>query len=213
MKVIKKKMRKENKIKNLKIILASSSPRRKEIFKMLSLPFEVKLPRAKESFYKDPVKTAMKNSLLKVKDVLKRYNFEDQNVLIISADTIVVLEDKILGKPKNKKDAFNMLKSLSGKTHKVITSVGIYYFKNFYTFYDKALVRFKNLTDEEINWYISTKEPLDKAGSYGIQGIGAIFIREIQGDFFTVMGFPVSKFYDFLKDIDLDLKFLIDCKK
>jgi len=205
-------MKTKKKIDNIKIILASSSPRRKEIFKMLSLPFEVRLPQIKEVVYKDPIKTALENSLLKVKDIVKRYNLKNQNALVISADTIVVLEDKILGKPKNEKEAFNMLKSLSGKTHKVITSVGIY-FTNFYTFYDEAIVRFKNLTDEEISWYISTKEPLDKAGSYGIQGIGSIFIKEIQGDFFTVMGFPVSKFYDFLKKLGLDLKLLIKSEK
>jgi len=205
-------MKTKKKIDNIKIILASSSPRRKEIFKMLSLPFEVRHPQIKEVVHKDPIETALENSLLKVKDIVKRYNLKNQNALVISADTIVVLKNKILGKPKNEKEAFNMLKSLSGKTHKVITSVGIY-FKNFYTFYDEAIVRFKNLTDEEINWYISTKEPLDKAGSYGIQGIGSIFIKEIQGDFFTVMGFPVSKFYDFLKELGLDLKLLIKCKK
>ena len=126
-------MKTKKKIDNIKIILASSSPRRKEIFKMLSLPFEVKLPQIKEVVYKDPIKTALENSLLKVKDIVKRYNLKNQNALVISADTIVVLKNKILGKPKNEKEAFNMLKSLSGKTHKVITSVGIY-FKNFYTF-------------------------------------------------------------------------------
>ncbi len=205
-------MKIKKKIDNTKIILASSSPRRKEIFKMLSLPFEVKLPTVKEILYRDPIKTALENSLLKVKDIVEKFNLKDKNTLVVSADTIVVLENKILGKPKSEKEAFDMLKSLSGKTHKVITSVGIY-FKNFYTFYDEAIVIFKKLTDEEINWYINTKESLDKAGSYGIQGIGSIFIKEIKGDFFTVMGFPVSKFYDFLKDIGLDLKYIIMQKK
>ena len=196
-------------MEDIKVILASSSPRRKEIFKMLKIPFEVKLPKVKEVLFEDPLKTALENSLRKVKDVVERYNLKNKNVLVISADTIVVLENKILGKPKDEKEAYEMLKSLSGKTHKVITSVGLY-FRDFYSFYDEAFVTFKNLSEKEIKWYIKTKEPLDKAGSYGIQGIGAVFIKEIQGDFFTVMGFPVSKFYDFLKDnLCLDLKNII----
>jgi len=187
------------------MILASKSPRRKEIleefgFKLQIITEEV----AEESNEKDPILWAIEIAKKKAEAVSK--NNRDQWVL--AADTVVVYENEFLGKPKDEKDAFEVLKKLSGKNHQVITGV---VFINVeanieISFADKTEVYFKQLDESEINWYVETKDPLDKAGSYGIQGKGSIFIERIEGDFFNVMGFPISKFYDKLKELKINIE-------
>lgn len=182
-----------------KIILASASPRRKEILEKTGLKF-----RVDESDYEENMDIGMKphelavcHSVGKARAVARRY----KNALIISADTIVVLKNRVFGKPRSKKEAAEMLKILSGKAHTVITG---------YTLMDtdtgkelsravESTVYFKRLSEDEIKTYIKSGEPLDKAGSYGVQGLGAVIVRRIEGDFFNVMGLPLNSIAESLK--------------
>ncbi len=183
--------------KKRKIILASASPRRKEILSLLFNEFEIIPANIDESAisFKNPKKAVCELAKKKALSIFEKYN----DSVVIGADTIVVYEKTILGKPKDKEDAFRMLKLLSGKMHKVITGVAIIS-KEFQTdFFQESDVYFSDLTDNEINKYIETKEPFDKAGSYAIQGIGGKFIEKIKGDYHNIVGFPLNKTYSILK--------------
>lgn len=186
------------------MILASASPRRKEILENFGFSFKTIVKNIDETSNK----TRAEEKILEIAEKKARaaaIDFPDENV--IGADTVVVVDGKILGKPKDEKEAFSMLKSLSGRSHEVITAFSfININKNIsYSDYEITKVYFKNLTDDEINWYINTKEPMDKAGAYGIQGKGAFFVEKIEGDFFSVMGFPLGKFVRFLNKTDFNL--------
>jgi septum formation protein len=181
---------------DLNILLASSSPRRKEILSMVGVNFRVVKANAEERLYKTPVETAVKNAERKVLSV--KHELRDKEVAL-SADTIVVLGDEILGKPANKEEAVEYLKRLSGRWHTVITGFALLFPDGrLISSFEESRVKFKRLSLNEIEWYISTGEPLDKAGAYGIQGIGALLIERIDGDFFNVMGLPISRIYDIL---------------
>lgn len=186
------------------MILASASPRRKEILENFGFSFKIIVKNIDET----SDKTRAEEKILEIAEKKARaaaIDFPDENV--IGADTVVVVDGKILGKPKDEKEAFSMLKSLSGRSHEVITAFSfININKNIsYSDYEITKVYFKNLTDDEINWYINTKEPMDKAGAYGIQGKGAFFVEKIEGDFFSVMGFPLGKFVRFLNKTGFNL--------
>ena len=134
--------------------------------------------------------------------------FRQKSDLVISADTIVVLDNTVLGKPKDEIEARKMITSLSGRTHQVITGISLINLDNNKKIIDYVIsnVKFKNLSEEDINDYIRTKESLDKAGAYGIQGYGALLVEEIQGDYFNIVGLPISKLSDLLKDhFDINL--------
>ena len=183
------------KLKHKHLILASGSPRRQQFFKDLGLEFEIRLKEVEEVY-------PPKLKHFEVSDYLaqlKSLPFEDElrdNDILITSDTIVWHNDKALGKPRNHQEAFEMLSSMSGNTHEVITSVC---FKT--TTFQKTVasvtkVTFKALTDEEINYYIDNYKPYDKAGAYGIQEwIGAIGITKIEGNYNTVVGLPVDVLY------------------
>ena len=133
---------------------------------------------------------------------------DNKEALVIGADTIVVINDTILGKPKDEKQAFDMIKLLSGKTHNVITGFALINLDNNKRVidYEISTVTFKELSEESIKDYIQTKESLDKAGAYGIQGYGALLVKEIQGDYFNIVGLPISKISDCLKEhFDINL--------
>ena len=186
------------------MILASASPRRKEILENFGFSFKTIVKNIDET----SDKTHAEEKILEIAEKKARaaaIDFPNENV--VGADTVVVVDGKILGKPKNKEEAFSMLKSLSGRSHEVITAFSfININKNIsYSDYEITKVYFKNLTDDEINWYINTKEPMDKAGAYGIQGKGAFFVEKIEGDFFSVMGFPLGKFVRFLNKTGFNL--------
>jgi septum formation protein len=188
----------------MRVILASSSPRRKEILNLIGLKkFEVVPPKVKEKSIKTPA-DVVGNAYLKGRYVEKLLKPKGET-LIIASDTAVFINGKFLGKPKNREEAKEMLKTLSGKWHKVHTAVVlIYKNKNRRRVLRKLFttaVKFKKLTDREIDWYLSTGEPMDKAGAYGIQGYGAIFIEKLKGDYFTVMGLPASGLYKMLKEV------------
>lgn len=172
----------------MRLILASQSPRRREILAKFFDNFDI-IPSAvsEESTAENPIEHAMGVAKRKAWDVYTRYGG-----VVIGADTIVVLDNRILGKPKNKQEAKKMLRNLSGKIHKVITGYCIVREGEEITGYEITEVKFRELKDEEIEWYVSTGEPLDKAGAYGIQGKGGILIEWIKGDYYNVVGFPIK---------------------
>lgn len=193
----------------IRFILASASPRRKEILNQMGLKFEVIKSTCSENIDEnispdDAVQILSKRKALSVIENINNDYNKYEKVVLISADTIVSIENEILGKPKNKEDAFKMLKKLSGKKHTVSTGMSIAFLtkdtKKIITKLSESIVHFKNLTDNEINSYINTNEPMDKAGSYAIQGLGSIFIERLEGDFFSVMGLSISLLYDILNE-------------
>jgi len=180
------------------IILASQSPRRKELLQMAGVDF-VCVPSDAEEVV--PEGTSAEDmpfflSKLKARDIAKRYP-ED---MVVGSDTLVIVDGKPLGKPKTKEDAFQMLRTLSGRTHMVVTGVTICQGQKEESFSSKTEVEFYPLEDQEIRNYIETGEPMDKAGAYGIQGKGCVLVKEIRGDYYTVMGLPVAETVRRLKD-------------
>ncbi len=186
-------------LKGHKIILASQSPRRRELLRGLDVEFEVTSVDADESF-PDSLKGAdAVQYICKAKAEAYKPLLEDKTIAI-TADTVVILDDKIIGKPKTEEEAFGMIKSLSGRVHEVITAVCIFSKEKSIEFYSSTEVHFSTLTDEEIRYYIHKYKPFDKAGSYGVQEwIGYIGIEKIVGSYFNVMGLPVKRLYDELK--------------
>lgn len=184
----------------MKYILASGSPRRKELLSGLGIEFEVRLLDGIDESYPEG---------LSGEEIAKHISQQKANAyvptmsddeLIITADTIVYLDGKVLGKPKDENKAHTMLRELSGKTHQVITGVTLLTKKCSTTFASVSDVKFANLTDEEIDYYISNYHPTDKAGAYGIQEwIGFVGVERIVGSYFNVMGLPVQRLYTELK--------------
>ena len=186
-----------------KLILASASPRRRELMDKLGKPFISETSEAKETVPADilPEDTAEYLSGLKAAEVFSRHPGE--NVTVIGSDTIVLMDGVIYGKPKDEDDAYRMLRALSGRTHEVRTGVTILWRgqrEGSIRFTSVTKVIFYELTDEEIRKYIAGGEPMDKAGAYGIQGQGALLVKEIQGDYYTVMGFPIGEIYRRMKE-------------
>lgn len=185
-----------------KIILASGSPRRKLLLEWAEIDFEVMVSDAEESFDKkdSPENIALKIASKKNIEVIRRLGEEFKNYITIAADTIVVLNGNVIGKPIDREDAINILSNLSGKTHEVITAVDIRSSENIESFYDKTLVEFHHLNVDQIAYYVDNYKPFDKAGAYAIQEwIGVTGIKQIKGDFYNVMGLPVSRVVDTLK--------------
>ena len=179
-----------------KIILASKSPRRQELLKGLGVDFEVKTKEVKE-VYPDHLK---KEEVAIYLSELKSDAFKDDiqwDELIITSDTIVCVEDQVLGKPEGVEEAKGMLHQLSGKKHEVITAVTLFSAEKKHSFAVSTSVYFKALTEEEINYYIANYQPFDKAGSYGIQEwIGYVGIEKIEGSYFNVVGLPLHQLYE-----------------
>ncbi len=184
----------------MNIILASNSPRRKELLAGLGLKFEVRtMPGIDESFpdHLSGEAIALHISSKKASAYLSALTDDD---LLITADTIVYLEGRVLGKPLDAADACRMLRDLSGRTHQVITGVTIATRERQHSFASVSEVTFASLTDEEIDYYVSNYRPFDKAGAYGIQEwIGFIGVERIEGSYFNVMGLPVQRLYTELK--------------
>ncbi len=185
----------KEKLQGKRLILASGSPRRQYFLQELDLEFEVRLKEMDEHYPNHLKGKEITDYLAKLKASPFKEELKENDILI-TADTIVWLNNKAIGKPKNTEDAENMLKTLSGKLHKVISSVCITSIEKQIVFSDITEVTFKELSTEEIHFYIKKYKPFDKAGSYGIQEwIGYIGIEKITGSYFNVMGFPVHKFY------------------
>ena len=182
------------------IILASKSPRRIELMESLGVEFKVEVSEIDESKFTndDPLVLNQILALEKAK-VIAQYHFND---IVIGSDTIVTLDNKVLGKPKDKEDARKMLKQLSGNTHEVVTSIAIIKNDEVYKHTSISKVSFYEINDKEIEDYLNTNEPYDKAGAYAIQGeFGKKFIKNINGDYYAIMGFPIANVYHILKKI------------
>lgn len=186
-----------NKLKDIKIILASGSPRRQQFFRDLDLDFQIRIREVEEVFPPHLQSYEITNYLAQ----LKANAFDDLNFdeLLITSDTLVLLDGKTLGKPSSEEDAVKMLQNLSGKTHEVITSVCFKTKNKTEIIYDITKVTFSDLSLESIEYYIKKYKPIDKAGSYGIQDwIGLIGISKIEGSYTNVVGLPTEKVYQYL---------------
>ena len=184
----------DEKINHISIVLASKSPRRQELLKNIFSDFNIEVRQIDETF---PTSLQGGNIAQYISEQkAKAFISEKRDELIITADTIVCLENQVLGKPKSFQEAYNMLRALSGKTHVVYTGVSLLFKGEVTSFYDATRVSFYELSDEEINYYINKHQPFDKAGSYGIQEwMGYVGIQKMEGDFFNVMGLPLHRLY------------------
>ncbi|HPR17210.1 MAG TPA: nucleoside triphosphate pyrophosphatase [Candidatus Cloacimonadota bacterium] len=188
-----------NLLQGKKIILASASPRRKEIFKLVGIK-ALQFPSgvAEEKVSDNPIKLVKYHASHKAATVKKHF---ETDCLIVAADTIVYQNDEVLEKPLTKLQAAEFLSRLSDNVHFVYTGVSIAYKNQLFTDYEKTKVTFHPLSARDIEEYIKTGEPMDKAGAYGVQGYGSQFIKQISGCYFNVMGFPVALFYRMLEKI------------
>lgn len=187
------------------LILASSSPRRKELLQNLHLTFEVSSSDVDESYHpdSDPEEIVMELAQRKAQFVARKH----PSAYVIGSDTIVVADGQVLGKPEGDDEAIEMLKKLSGRTHSVYTGVSLISPTGSIQFFEKTDVEFWELTDDEIKSYVDTKEPLDKAGSYGIQGFGRLLVKRIDGDYYSVVGLPLSRTIRELKKLGFHLSY------
>lgn len=189
----------KNKLKEKNIILASASPRRRELLSGLDFDFKIEVREVDETPPENLKGAEITDFIVKK----KASAFDDlkDNDILITSDTLVLLDDEILGKPKNEEEAKRMLKKISGKKHQVITSVCFTTNQNQQTIHDSTDVYFRELSDKEIDYYVASYQPFNKAGSYGIQEwIGFIGVEKIDGCFFNVMGLPLRLVYDVLNN-------------
>lgn len=183
------------------VVLASASPRRKELLRQAGIPFRIIISNVKEVITKTkPDEVVEELSFQKAQAVAGKI---EKGILVIGADTVVAMEGQILGKPKDEADAARMLKSLQGRRHQVYTGVTFYMRKGtkeaYHTFSECTDVEMYPMTDKEIREYVATGEPMDKAGAYGIQGRAGVFVKRISGDYNNVVGLPIARLYQELK--------------
>jgi len=187
------------------IVLASASPRRRELLRMLGVE-NLKIIPAKGGEHIEPgwgpAETVRNLSRDKALEVAGGISGE---AVIIAADTVVALDGKILGKPRDEKEAVEMLSGLSGRTHEVYTGVTVIKGGDMMTEHERTAVRFREVTGDEIRAYVATGEPMDKAGAYGAQGIGSLFVEGVEGDFYNVVGLPMCRLALMLKKLKVDL--------
>lgn len=181
------------------VILASSSPRRKELLSKSVKEFDILPADIDETVRQDETPLAYVERMGKEKAMCIAKKYPDD--VVIGCDTTVILENEIMGKPKNDKDAYQMLEKLSGTTHQVLTSVYIKTSNEVFSKTEEVDVVFYELTPSDINCYLATGEHKDKAGAYGIQGQGALFVKEISGDYFSIVGFPIGYVNQVMKKI------------
>ncbi len=181
-------------------ILASTSPRRKELLELININPEIISPIYEESTKSnEPIYEFLKRvSVGKGRSIINKNN---SNKIIISSDTIVVIGNKIIGKPKNREDAFNFLKELSNNEHRVITGIALHFKGECIYDFRETKVLFEYLSEKEINSYLDKEKYMDKAGAYAIQGLASVFVKKIEGCFFNVMGFPLNLFSNMLKKL------------
>lgn len=190
----------------MRYVLASGSPRRKELLRKVIEDYEILIPEGEEvTDSKEPDKVVMELSFKKASEIFHKILTED--VVVIGADTVVSYNQKVLGKPSDKDDARRMIWELSGNTHQVYTGVTLFFRKDgkegHVSFCEETNVDVVKMTDDEIDAYVKTNEPDDKAGAYGVQGLFARYIGGIKGDFYNVVGLPVARLYAEMKRKDL----------
>ena len=190
----------------MKIVLASKSPRRISLLRSIGISFDVIDSKIdEESFVKQEPSNYVKTLAYEKANAVA--NILNKPAVIIGSDTVVVLNNRIIEKPIDDQDAYRILQSLSGNSHFVYTGLSIIdtYHNKVYNEFETTKVYIRTLTPYEIKSYIATKEPMDKAGAYGIQGIGSIIVNKIEGDYYSVMGFPIAKFYNGLEYLGYNL--------
>lgn len=186
-------------------VLASASPRRKELLNQIGIKFRTCVSKKEEEILRNKPEDIVKDlSYTKARDVYERGN---RGAIVIGADTIVVADDKVLGKPKDEQEAFEMIKQLQGDIHQVYTGVSVIWEQNNNThvssFVAMTEVELYYMSDEEIKKYVATSEPYDKAGGYAIQGYFARYVKQIKGDYNNVVGLPIGKLYQVLNSLNL----------
>lgn len=187
-----------------KIILASASPRRRELLSLAEIKFDLCIKNVDETIPEgmSPEQAAEHTAMKKAMAVAA----VNEEAIVLGADTIVVLDGEILAKPKDKEDAYAMLRKLSGREHQVITGVCLALGKQKNVFHCVSTVKFYELSETEIRHYVLTGEPMDKAGAYGIQGKGCTLVEHIEGDYFNIVGLPVSRVVREIKKMEKSLK-------
>jgi septum formation protein len=192
-------------VSECRVVLASGSPRRHELLKLVGIPHEVRPANIDETIRhrETPRRHAERLAREKASAVATR----DPNLITIGADTIVVTSRKVLGKPADARQAAAMLKQLSGREHTVVTAVAVSRGKKLRSAIEEVRVKFRKLRDDEIEAYIATGEPMDKAGAYGIQGYGATIVESVDGDYFAVMGLPLARLVGLLRDVGVKYRF------
>ena len=188
-----------------RVVLASGSPRRHELLNLVGIPHEVRPANIDETMRprETPVRHAERLAREKAGAVATR----DANLITIAADTIVVINRKVLGKPASVEQAAAMLRQLSGREHKVVTAVAVSRGRKLRSAVEEVRVRFRSLSDDDIRAYIATGEPMDKAGAYGIQGYGATIVESVDGDYFSVMGLSLVRLVGLLRDVGVRYRF------
>ena len=212
-------MKKKNRISK-NVILASKSPRRREILEQVGISFDIEASTVEEVITQtSPNKIVLELSMQKAEDVydkliktiFQNIDVPDNRYVIIAADTVVEVDGKIIGKPTDRDDAYRMIKMISGRSHNVLTGVTIIIFDGVNTprkisFYEATEVEIYSMDEDEINKYIDSSEPYDKAGSYAVQGMFAAYVKKINGDYYNVVGLPISRIIRELKTFDFDIK-------
>ena len=188
-----------------RVVLASQSPRRRELLTLIGIPHTVQPADIDEAVHdnEQPAQHAERLARTKAAVIAAR----DRDALVIGSDTIVVIDGQILGKPADEADATRMLRLLSGRTHQVVTAVAVAFGGQLVSGVEHVAVTFRALTDKNIGDYIATREPMDKAGSYGVQGFGATIVQRIDGDFFAVMGLPLGRMIRLCEDVGASYHF------
>ena len=190
----------------MKLILASASPRRRELLEMLHVEnLEIHPAKGEEKPHPELTPDALVKELASCKAAEVAAAWASPEDIVIGADTVVVLDGRVLGKPRDEADAAAMLRALSGRTHTVYTGVAVERGGERRLHAERTDVRFRALTDAEIAAYIATGEPMDKAGAYGAQGYASLFVEHLDGDFFNVMGLPLCALGKLLKELDVSL--------
>lgn len=190
----------------MKLILASASPRRRELLEMLHVEnLEIHPAKGEEKPHPELTPDALVTELARCKAAEVAAAWARPEDIVVGADTVVVLDGRVLGKPKSEADAAAMLRTLSGRTHTVYTGVAVERGGERRLHAERTDVRFRALTDAEIAAYIATGEPMDKAGAYGAQGYASLFVEHLDGDFFNVMGLPLCALGKLLKELDVSL--------
>jgi septum formation protein len=185
------------------VILASSSPRRRELLRLIGIPHDVRPAEIDETYDSSEAPRAHAERLAREKASV----IEASDAVVIGSDTIVVLDGEVLGKPRDRTHAASMLRRLSGRSHTVMTGVAVRWRGHLASAVEEVDVTFRTLSDAEIERYIDTGEPMDKAGAYGIQGYGATIVDRVDGDYFAVMGLALNRMVSLMRDLGLDYAF------
>ena len=208
------------KINYNKVILASASPRRREILEQVGIKFDIITSTIEEKVTQsEPNKVVLELSMQKADDVyekvlherLEKDTLDNKEYIIIAADTVVAVDNNIMGKPSSKEDAYRMIKAIQGRCHEVLTGVTLIVCDGInnprkLSFYESTSVEIYEMDEDEINKYIDTKEPYDKAGAYAIQGLFAKHVKKIDGDYYNVVGLPVSRIIKEAKELDISIE-------